>query len=58
MKDKYTCQRLAQLKKIKGSELEKAFKEIGCDFCSGNYYDCKDYIPNYENKLTLNNRNA
>lgn len=51
----YTCTRIKQLEDTIAAEdtetkfeLIRAFKQVGCDFCSGNYYDCKDYTPEYD----------
>ena len=55
MKDlKYKCNQLEVLEMIKNStilvnkELIKEYENIGCNYCSGNYTDCKEYTPNYE----------
>ncbi len=53
---KYICSRIGELEEIiksnicKKEELIVGYKKIGCDYCSGNYYECEDYKIKYENE--------
>lgn len=52
MKDEYIYRRPKDFEIVKKleadfkSDLVKIFRQMGCDYCSGNYYDCKDYARN------------
>lgn len=57
MKDiKYTCKRAKKLEELKENrnpndltkKVIKIFEAQGCNYCSGNYSECDEYIPTYE----------